>query len=54
MTARRLSVEERKFNEDHLMAAFKDVLNQANYQQITETDLAYAMNRESHFKINLA
>ncbi len=53
VTTRQFSQEERKIHEDRLMAAFKEVLNQANYQQITETDLAYAMNRESIFKINL-
>jgi Protein of unknown function (DUF3754) len=51
--SRRFSHEERNAHEEQLMAAFKDVLNQANYQQITETDLAFAMNRESLFKINL-
>ncbi|BBO70262.1 hypothetical protein DSCA_41920 [Desulfosarcina alkanivorans] len=53
VTARRFSRQERKSHEDRLMATFKDVLNQANYQQITEADLAYAMSRESLFKINL-
>jgi len=53
VTTRRLSQEDRKAHEERLMATFKQVLNQANYQQITETDLAYAMNRESLFNINL-
>ena len=39
--------------ERRFMQAFKGVLNQANYQQIGESDLAYAMNRESLFRINL-
>ncbi len=53
VSVRRFSHEARKVHEDRLMHAFKDVLNQANYQQITATDLTYAMNRESLFKINL-
>ena len=53
VTSRSFSQEARKAHEDRLMAAFKDVLNQANYQQITALDMAYAMNRESLFKINL-
>lgn len=40
-------------SEKRLMQDFKGVLNQANYQQIEESDLAYAMNRESLFRINL-
>ena len=53
VTTRRLSQEDRKAHEERLMATFKQVLNQANYQQITETDLAYAIHRESLFRINL-
>ena len=53
ISVRRFSHEDRSVHEDRLMAAFKAVLNQANYQQITETDLTFAMNRESLFKINL-
>ena len=53
VTARCFSVEERQSHEDRLMAVLKEVLNKANYQQITETDLSYAMYRESLFKINL-
>ena len=53
VSVRRFSRAERKAHEDRLMEAFKAVLNQANYQQITPTDLTYAMNRESLFKINL-
>jgi hypothetical protein len=53
ITVRRFSREDRSDHEARLMAAFKAVLNQANYQQITATDLAFAMNRESLFKIDL-
>ena len=53
VTTHRFSQEERKAREDRLMVEFNNVLNQANYQQITATDLAYAINRESLFKINL-
>lgn len=53
VTTHRFSQEELKAHEGRLMATFKGVLNQANYQQITETDLAYAINRESLFRINL-
>ena len=53
VSLRHVSHEARKAHENRLMAAFKDVLNQANYQQLTATDLTYAMNRESLFKINL-
>ena len=53
LTTRRFSPDERKACEDRLMVEFKKVLNQANYQQITQADLAYAINRESLFKINL-
>ena len=53
LITRDFSHDERKGYEDRLMAAFKAVLNQANYQEITEADLAYAMHRESLFRINL-
>jgi len=53
VATRRYSQEERIAREAHLMETFKRVLNQANYQQITETDLAYAIHRESLFRINL-
>ena len=53
VATRRVSPEERKAHEELLMKTFQQVLNQANYQQITATDLAYAMRRESLFKINL-
>jgi hypothetical protein len=53
VVTRRFTQEERKAHEGRLMVSFKEVLNQANYQQITETELAFAMNRESLFKINL-
>ncbi len=53
VTTRRLAPEERKAHENRLMEVLKDVLNQANYQQITATDLAFAINRESLFKISL-
>ncbi|MCB2146780.1 MAG: DUF3754 domain-containing protein [Deltaproteobacteria bacterium] len=53
VTVRCISHEARKAHEDRLMAAFKNVLNQANYQQITASDLTYAISRESLFKINL-
>ena len=53
VSLRHVSHEARKAHENRLMAAFKEVLNQANYQQLTATDLTYAMNRESLFKINL-
>lgn len=53
LITRDFSHDERQRYEDRLMAEFKAVLNQANYQQITEADLAYAMRRESLFKINL-
>ncbi len=53
VTTQNFSHEARKAHEERLMAVFKDVMNQANYKQITATDLAYAMNRESLFKINL-
>ncbi len=53
LITRQFSHDERKRCEDQLMADFKAVLNQANYQEITEADLAYAMHRESLFRINL-
>ena len=53
VSVRHFSHDMRKAHEDRLMTAFKAVLNQANYQQISATDLTYAMNRESLFKINL-
>ena len=53
VTTSRFSTDARKAHEERLMAAFKKVLNQANYAQITESDLSYAINRESLFKINL-
>ena len=53
LTTHSFSQDARKAHEDRLMATFKDVLNQANYQQITASDLAYAMNRQSLFKISL-
>ncbi len=39
--------------EDNLLENFKEILNNANYEQITETDLAYAMEKESLFKISI-
>ncbi|MCD6582960.1 MAG: DUF3754 domain-containing protein [Desulfuromusa sp.] len=53
VTTHNFSPEECKAHENQLMVAFKEVLNQANYQQITEKDLTYAVNRESLLKINL-
>jgi hypothetical protein len=53
LSTRPVTAEERVSEEARLMSVFKAVLNQANYQQITEADLAYAINRESLFNINL-
>ena len=53
LITRTFSPEERHQEEARLMTVFKAVLNQANYEQITEADLAYAINRESLFNIHL-
>ena len=53
LATRPFNATERQAAETRLMNAFKSVLNQANYEQITEADLAYAINRESLFNINL-
>ncbi|MEE4358853.1 MAG: TMEM143 family protein [Desulfococcaceae bacterium] len=39
--------------EDELLRMFGEILNNANYEQVSEDDLAYAMKEESLFKINL-
>ncbi|MFK5926178.1 MAG: TMEM143 family protein [Desulfuromusa sp.] len=53
VTTQSFSPEECKAHENQLVDAFEETLNQANYQQISEQDLAYAVNRESLLKINL-
>lgn len=47
------SPEDIRQYEDLLLEKFKEILNDANYEQITEEDLAYAMEKESLFKISL-
>jgi len=39
--------------EDNLLENLKKILNDANYSQITEKDLIYAIEKESLFKISL-
>ncbi len=53
VSVRTVDENEKEDREKQFMAVLAKVLDQANYQQITETDLAYAMNRESLFDINL-
>jgi len=53
LTTQRLDASALQAREKQLIQGFQGVLNQANYQQIGESDLAYAMNRESLFRINL-
>ena len=47
------SDDEIKKCEKNLLKKFKEILNDANYEQITQDDLKYAMEKESLFKINL-
>jgi len=47
------SPDEIKTSEDRLLENFKKILNDANYEEITEQDILYAMEKESLFKINL-
>jgi len=53
VTIRQLDQHARQACEERLMDTFGVVLNQANYEQIEASDLAYAMTRESLFRINL-
>ncbi|MDX2494085.1 MAG: TMEM143 family protein [Desulfuromusa sp.] len=48
-----LSPAECKIHESQLIDTFKEVLNQANFQQINEEDLSYAVSEESLLKLNL-
>ncbi len=52
-TKRQYSREEISECENELLENFKTILNNANYEQLTEEDLAYAMEKESLFKISL-
>lgn len=47
------SEDYKKKCEDILLANFKKILEAANYHQVTEQDLAYAMKEESLFKVSL-
>lgn len=53
VTTRDLSPEDIRASEDKLLEKFREILNDANYEQIGEADLAYAMEQESLFKISL-
>jgi len=53
LTTQNISLAECAGHEDQLMSIFKGVLNQANYQQISEKDLSYAVHQESLLKLNL-
>ena len=53
LTTRPVDPNEKEKREKRFMQVLAKVLDQANYQQITESDLAFAMNRESLFNINL-
>ncbi|MCP4353226.1 MAG: DUF3754 domain-containing protein [Desulfobacterales bacterium] len=39
--------------EDNLLEKFKEILNNANYEEVTEKDLEYAVEKESLFNISL-
>lgn len=52
-TIHQYSPDEIRKCEDNLLENFKEILNNANYEQITEADLAYAMEKESLFKISI-
>lgn len=53
LAVQKYSLAESAAHEERLMSIFKGVLNQANYQQITEKDLSYAVNQESLLRLNL-
>lgn len=53
VTTREYSREDIRTHEDKLLERFEKILNDANYEQLGEDDLAYAMEHESLFKISL-
>ena len=53
VTTREYSPEDTHIHEDKLLERFGEILNDANYEQLGEDDLAYAMEHESLFKISL-
>ncbi|MDM8537322.1 TMEM143 family protein [Desulfobacterales bacterium HSG17] len=52
-TTKNYSSEEIKSCENNFLIKFREILNDANYEQISEEDISYAMKEESLFKINL-
>ncbi|QTA86109.1 TMEM143 family protein [Desulfonema magnum] len=52
-TMRNYSPEDIRKSENNLIENFKAILNDANYEEITEEDLAYAIEKESLFQISL-
>ena len=53
IAVRTIGLEEKDNHEQALIEAFANILDKANYHEITQTDLDYAMQRESLFRINL-
>ena len=52
-TTKKYSSDDIKRCEDNFLIKFREILNDANYKQISEEDMTYAMKEESLFKINL-
>ncbi|QTA83683.1 DUF3754 [Desulfonema limicola] len=53
LTTKKYSIEEIKACEENFMNTFREILTNANYEEVSEEDIAYAMEKESLFKINL-
>jgi len=52
-TTKVYSEDDIKKCEKNLLDKFKEILNDANYERITQDDINYAIEKESLFKINL-